>query len=280
MSMFRKTKSSDINLDWGRKNINSKRDMDRYWENISRNFNLTQDNVRQFPDKINWLSLSMNKQFPFDDDFLTEFADRIEWNAYAIRHDMPEEQFIKFKRYIDPVYFILGKKDKAEKQAMAEKYWSLISPTEKLIRYNEERASSDECILTERQALLWPNSYGWISFTSKAPISWDFTANHIESEEDWEKFSNTIRDFKLIQKYWDKLDKEALLYNMLGTTIDGEVPASAQRVIQKLKPYLSKDEVERVKKELHRSYYKPSKFMSQFYDEFDNTYNKIKEQYK
>ena len=280
MSFFRKTKGSDINLDWGRKNIGSKRNMDGYWENISRNFNLTQDDVRQFQDQINWLALSMNKRFPFDDAFLTEFADKIEWDAYAVRHDMPEEQFLKFKRYIDPVYFIVGKKDKAEKQAMAEKYWSLISPTEKFIRYDDSRTGGYESTFTERQVLLWPNAGGWLSFRGNAPINWDFTANHIESEEDWKRFSSLVRDFKLIQKYWDKLDKGELLQNMLGTTIDGEVPASAQKVIQKLKPYLSKDEVEKVKKNLRRVYHSPSKFTAQFYDEFDNTYNKIKEQYK
>lgn len=279
MSYFRKTKQSEINLDWGRKNMNSKRDMRAYWENISRNFNLTQDDVRQFPEKINWLSLSMNKGFPFTDDFLTEFKDKIVWNAYAIRHDMPEAQFLKFRQYIKPAYFVKGKAKAPERKAMAEKYWAQISPTDHWIDYYEDTNQIITRNSSERDEFLWPST-SYQGRNNRAPISWDFTVSHMEdNKNNWSYVTQCMGlNPKVIDKYFDKLDKDQLVMNIFHSEDMGKISEYAKKLLEKCKPYITDETVKIIEKQMderYHDYHRVPDFAFDFVDEFDRAYRKV-----
>lgn len=266
MSFFQKTKQSGINLDWGRKNINTKRDMSGYWYNVSRNFNLTQDNVREFADQIDWGVLSMNKQFPFDDAFLAEFADRIEWNAYAIRHAIPEAQYLKFKKYIRAAYFIAGQSGKT-KEAMAAKYWGEVSDTEKWIDYHEDYGyfSVSKSRHSEREEVLF-----WMR-----GISPKFKIEHITTPEEWKRVSDQLNP-KLILKYWDKVDKDSLfhlLHSKMGYGIN-RFPETWKVVAEKLKPYF--EERKKIKINPKKSWQDQDEL--ELRNDFDAAYNNIKKE--
>lgn len=264
MSFFQKTKQSGINLDWGRKNLNTKRDMGGYWYNVSRNFNLTQDDVREFQDKIDWDVLSMNKVFPFDDAFLSEFANKINWNAYAVRHNMPEAQYLKFKKYIRAVYFIAGQ-GKETKNAMAEKYWNEVSPTEKWVDHTEDMGGyyTYKRNYSEREYLLF----------HMRGISPKFKIEHISTPEEWKKVSDQLNP-KLVLKYWDKVDKDSLfklLHSKMGYMIN-RFPETWKVVAEKLKPYF--EERKKIKIYPKRSWQDQDE--QRLRDDFDAAYNNIK----
>ncbi len=268
MSFFQKTKQSGINLDWGRKNLTTKRDMSGYWYNVSRNFNLTQDDVREFQDKIDWGVLSMNKQFPFDDAFLTEFADKINWNAYAVRHNMPEAQYLKFKKYIKAAYFIAGQ-GKETKNAMAAKYWAEVSPTDKWIDYHEDYGyfSASKSRHSEREEVLF-----WMR-----GISPQFKIEHISTPEEWKQVSHQLNP-KLVLKYWDKVDKDSLVsmlsYKMGYFPSEARFPETWKPIAEKLRPYME----ERKKKKLNPKKNWDDQHEQRIRDQFDAAYNKIKKE--
>ena len=267
MSFFRKTKQSGINLDWGRKNLTTKRDMSGYWYNVSRNFNLTQNDVREFQDKIDWDVLSMNKGFPFDDAFLAEFANKINWDAYAIRHPMTEQQYLKFKKYIHAVYFIAGQ-GKETKEAMAEKYFNDVSPTRNWVDHTEDLGGycTFKRNYSEREYLLF-NMRG---------ISPKFVIEHISTPEEWKKFSRNLQNPKLILKYWDKVDKDSLfhlLHGKMGYGIN-RFPETWKPVAEKLRPYFE----ERKKTKLNSKKSWQNQDEQRLRNDFDEAYNKIKKE--
>lgn len=268
MSFFRKTKQSGINLDWGRKNLTTKRDMSGYWYNVSRNFNLTQDDAREFQDKIDWDVLSMNKEFPFDDAFLAEFANRINWDAYAIRHPMTEQQYLKFKKYIHAVYFIAGQ-PKATKEAMAAKYFNDVSPTRKWVDHTEDMGGycTFKRNYSERDYLLF----------YMRGISPKFVVEHISTPEEWKKFSRNLQNPKLILKYWDKVDKESLYYLLNSKMSSSWIPDNARfpttwrSVAEKLKEWFE----ERKKIKVNSKNYQYPQQEQKLRDKFDAAYKNI-----
>lgn len=265
MSFFQKTKQSGINLDWGRKSIGTKRDMRGYWYNVSRNFNLTQDDVREFADQIDWGVLSMNKQFPFDDAFLAEFADKIEWNAYAVRHAIPEAQYLKFKKYIRAVYFIAGQ-GKETKNEMAAKYWGEVSDTKEWIDYHEDYGyfSANKSRHSEREEVLF-----WMR-----GISPQFRIEHISTPEEWKRVSNQLNP-KLVLKYWDKIDKDSLINFLHRKMYAGGkyswFPETWKSIAMKLKPYFE----ERKKIKIHPRKNWQDQNEQELRNDFDAAYKNI-----
>lgn len=73
-----------------------------YWWNICQRDDLTMEFVREYANYINWYSLSKNENFEVDEDFLDEFKDKINWKSFTrYSKSMNEHIARKYKDLID-----------------------------------------------------------------------------------------------------------------------------------------------------------------------------------
>lgn len=187
---YYKPKSSDINLEWGRKHLKNT----GFWCNVSKNFHTTQDNVREFREQINWFYLSENRKFPFDDDFLTEFEDKIMWTTFIETHKISEATYLKFKKHISLVNFLLNNSE--DKIKMLDKYIPQLSKV-KIKWYGE--------LYSERRL-----------FFQKCNIPESLIEKYIEDEEDWDYISLYQKlSEKFIKRHYKQLNIKFLIENNL-----------------------------------------------------------------
>lgn len=158
---FAPSKYKALNMDYIKRAAKSNKDFRGFWGNISANYNLTPEFVREYKDKLNWWTFSRNRKFPFTDEFLEEFKDYINWKEYCTTHKVSEQQYLKFRGYIKPAYFVYPiplrqvRMKQEELEAFLDKYWD----------DTEEQQSGGQFMLgemhTEREWILfWGYNHG------------------------------------------------------------------------------------------------------------------------
>ena len=187
-----KPKSASINWEWGLNRSNNS----GWWDNVSKNFNLTQEDVRQNVDKINWHYLSENRKFPFDENFLVEFEDKIDWHAYVANHRISEKTYLRFKEHISLSLFL--KRTTENKVKMVRKYFDQLSGYRAEYQYVR-----GEYQYSERDEIFYD-----ISLPEK------FLEENAKDDREWEIIAQNQKLSKaFLEKHWDKFKFIDLMKN-------------------------------------------------------------------
>ena len=141
---FAPSKYKELNMDYIQRAAKSNKDFRGFWRNISANYNLTPEFVREYKDKLNWWTFSRNRKFPFTDEFLEEFKDYINWHEYCSVHKVSEQQYLKFRDKIHLIDLFDNRMKTVrmtipEIEVWADKYWEDLSDERMVYRDKSEK---------------------------------------------------------------------------------------------------------------------------------------------
>jgi hypothetical protein len=76
------------------------------WTQIAANYNLTEEFIREFADKVDWACICMYQKL--SEDFIREFQDKVHWDRICSNQKFSESFIREFEKEVKPYFYFIS----------------------------------------------------------------------------------------------------------------------------------------------------------------------------